>query len=79
MVEAVVFINIEPGGEEGVVEALNNMPEVKEACLVYGPYDVIAKVSADTLENLEKVVVEKIRKIPKIRNTTTLVISRSIK
>jgi len=79
MVGAVVFISVEPGGEEGVAEALKNMPEVKEACLVYGPYDVVAIVSTDTLENLEKTVVEKIRKIPKVRDTTTLVISRLIK
>ncbi|MEZ0249315.1 MAG: Lrp/AsnC ligand binding domain-containing protein, partial [Thermoproteus sp.] len=41
MVEAFVFINTDIGAEDEVLEALSKMPEVKEAMIVYGPYDLV--------------------------------------
>jgi len=78
MVEAFVFINTEIGAEDEVMEALIKLPEVKEALIVYGPYDLVVKVSTDTAENLRKLISEKIRKMPKIKSTTTLIIAKSI-
>jgi len=78
MVEAFVFINTEIGAEDEVMEALIKLPEVKEAMIVYGPYDVVVKVSTDTVENLRKLISEKIRKMSKIKSTTTLVVAKSI-
>jgi len=78
MVEAFVFINTEIGAEDEVMEALIKLPEVKEAMIVYGPYDVVVRISADTAENLRKLISEKIRRMPKIKSTTTLVIAKSI-
>jgi len=78
MVEAFVFINTEIGAEDEVMEALIKLPEVKEAMIVYGPYDVVVKIYADTAENLRKLISEKIRRMPKIKSTTTLVIAKSI-
>lgn len=78
MVEAFVFINTDIGAEDEVLEALAKMPEVKEAMIVYGPYDVVVRISTDTTENLRRIVSDKIRRMPKIRNTTTLIIAKSI-
>jgi DNA-binding Lrp family transcriptional regulator len=78
MIEAFVFINTEIGAEDEVMDALIKLPEVKEAMIVYGPYDLVVKVSVDTAENLRKLISEKIRKIPKIKSTTTLIIAKSI-
>lgn len=78
MVEAFVFINTEIGAEDEVMETLIKLPEVKEAMIVYGPYDVVVRISADTAENLRKLISEKIRRMPKIKSTTTLVIAKSI-
>ena len=78
MVEAFVFINTEIGAEDEVMEALIKMPEIKEAMIVYGPYDLVVKVSTDTAESLRKLISEKIRKLPKIKSTTTLIIAKSI-
>jgi len=78
MVEAFVFINTEIGAEDEVMEALIKMSEVMEAMIVYGPYDLVVKVSTDTAESLRKLISEKIRKLPKIKNTTTLIVAKSI-
>lgn len=78
MVEAFVFINTEIGAEDEVLETLAKLPEVREAMVVYGPYDLVVKVEIDTAENLRKLISEKIRKMPKIKSTTTLIIAKSI-
>ncbi|WP_148682313.1 Lrp/AsnC family transcriptional regulator [Pyrobaculum neutrophilum] len=78
MVEAFVFVNTEIGAEDEVMEALVKIPEVKEAMIVYGPYDLVVRISTDTAENLRKLITEKIRKMSKIKSTTTLIIAKSI-
>lgn len=73
-----MFINTDIGAEDEVLETLSKMPEVKEAMIVYGPYDLVVRVSTDTTENLRRIVSDKIRRMPKIRSTTTLIIAKSI-
>jgi len=78
MVEAFVFINTEIGAEDEVLEQLSKMPEIKEAMIVYGPYDLVVRVSVDSAENLRKLISEKIRRMSKIKSTTTLIVAKSI-
>ncbi|MBP1449338.1 MAG: Lrp/AsnC ligand binding domain-containing protein [Thermoproteus sp.] len=78
MVEAFVFINTDIGAEDEVLEALSKLPEVKEAMIVYGPYDLVARIATDTTEDLRRIVSEKIRRMQKIRSTTTLIIAKSV-
>jgi DNA-binding Lrp family transcriptional regulator len=71
---AFVVINSEIGAENEVLKQLKALPEVKEACLVYGVYDVIAKVSADTQDKLKDIVTSKIRGLDKVRSTLTMIV-----
>ena len=48
---AYVLINTEIGGEEDVIAQLKDMPEVEEVSVVYGVYDIVAKITSDTMEN----------------------------
>ena len=41
---AYVLINTEIGGMEEVLRTLEKIPEVKEAHMFYGVYDIIAKI-----------------------------------
>jgi DNA-binding Lrp family transcriptional regulator len=71
---AIVLIQTEIGAESTVMEKLYEIPEVTEIYIVYGIYDVIVKVEADTLERIREVITSKIRKLPEIRTTSTMVI-----
>jgi len=75
MATAFVFINIDPGTETAVLKILREVPEVKEAYFVYGVYDVIAKVQADSMDRLKEVISWKIRRLDKIRSTLTTIVS----
>ena len=51
--QAFVLINSEPGAEATVLKALEAIPEVKEAHMIYGVYDIIAQVCARISYNNE--------------------------
>lgn len=74
MALAFVFINAEIGSEQEVLEQLRKMDSVKEAYMVYGVYDIVAKVDALTNDDLREVVTSKVRKLSKVRSTLTMMV-----
>ena len=72
---AYVLIGVEIGAGEKVLRELRGMPEAKESYGVYGVYDIIVKVEADDMPGLKDVISSKIRRIEKVRNTVTMIIS----
>ena len=70
---AFVLINAETGWEDEVVKQVRKISNVKESYAVYGVYDIIAKVEAETMVNLKEIITEKIRKLDKVRSTLTLI------
>jgi DNA-binding Lrp family transcriptional regulator len=69
---AYVLINCELGAEEFVISELNLIDGVVEVNGTFGAYDILAKVQSDQVEALRETITWKIRKIPKIRSTLTL-------
>jgi len=74
MAKAFVFINVEPGSENEVLERLRGVPEVKESHLVYGVYDIVAKVETDAMDRLKEVISWKVRRLDKVRSTLTTIV-----
>jgi len=71
---ALVLINTEAGFEETVLEKLKKTRNVKEAFIVYGVYDIIAKVEAEDLEELRNVISTRLRRIEGVKSTVTLIV-----
>jgi len=71
---AFVLINAEIGSEDELLQGLKKMPNVKEAYAVYGVYDIVAKVEAETMDKLKEVVTWKIRRLDKVRSTLTMIV-----
>ncbi len=67
-----ILLNCDLGAEEYIVEELRQMPEVKNAYLTFGAYDVIVEVHADSQEKFERTVSTKIRKLARVVSTMTL-------
>ncbi|MCD6323728.1 MAG: Lrp/AsnC ligand binding domain-containing protein [Desulfurococcales archaeon] len=74
MPEAIVLINTDIGTEEEVMDILSKTEGVIEAYIVYGVYDIVAKVKANSTEELKEIISSKIRRIPKVRSTLTMII-----
>ncbi|MGB9960480.1 MAG: Lrp/AsnC ligand binding domain-containing protein [Candidatus Bathyarchaeales archaeon] len=74
MPKAFVLINTEIGSEADVLKDLKKVEGVEEAFSVYGVYDIIAKVGADTMDKLKEIVTWRIRRLDKVRSTLTMII-----
>jgi DNA-binding Lrp family transcriptional regulator len=74
MASAFILISTELGSETDVMKELKKIDETQEAHKVYGVYDIIARIEADTMENLKDVISLKVRRISMIRSTLTMMI-----
>lgn len=66
-----ILLNCDLGAEEYIVEELKQMPNVKNAYLTYGAYDVITEISTEEQKDFEKAVAD-IRKLSRVVSTMTL-------
>jgi DNA-binding Lrp family transcriptional regulator len=76
MPQAFVLINVESGAEEDLVKELRKIEGVGEAYFSYGVYDIIAKIKADSMEQLKDTVTHKIRTMKRVRSTLTLILMK---
>ena len=74
MATAFVLINVEIGSEDEVLRGLKPISEVKEAHLVYGVYDIIARIETETMQELKDAISWKIRRVDKVRSTLTMIV-----
>ncbi|GBC68945.1 hypothetical protein HRbin01_00635 [archaeon HR01] len=77
MPTAFVLINTEIGSEEEVLAELKKISYIKEAYVVYGVYDIVAKVEAETMDKLKEVVSWSVRRLDKVRSTLTMLVVSS--
>ena len=70
-VSAYILIQTEVGKASKVVEAIRLLDGIVEADDVTGPYDVIVKAQADTMDELGKMVVSQIQLVEGITRTLT--------
>jgi DNA-binding Lrp family transcriptional regulator len=71
---AFVLINAEIGSEDEVVGELRKLDNVKESYVVYGVYDIVGKVEAESMDKLKEIVTWKIRRLDKVRSTLTMIV-----
>jgi DNA-binding Lrp family transcriptional regulator len=71
---AFVFINAEVGSEDRVLKELRAVEQVKEAYMVYGVYDAVAKVEAETTDRLREVITSRLRRLRWVRSTLTMMV-----
>ncbi|MFP3224207.1 MAG: Lrp/AsnC ligand binding domain-containing protein [Nitrososphaeria archaeon] len=74
MATAYVLINTDMGYEGEVLKQLKEMQGVKEVYLVYGVYDLIAKIEAESMEQVKEIITWKIRRLEKVRSTLSMIV-----
>jgi DNA-binding Lrp family transcriptional regulator len=70
-VSAYILIQTEVGKASNVVEEIRRLDGIVEADDVTGPYDVIVKAKADTMDELGKMVVSQVQLVEGITRTLT--------
>ncbi len=71
---AFVLINADLGAEEQLLKSLRALEYVRDVYVVYGVYDIIARVEADTMEKVKETITWKIRRLDRVRSTLTMIV-----
>ena len=74
-----VLINSDLGTDESIIvkikEILDDEKEIKyEIQGVYGVYDIVLKLSSDSIDNLRSTITNRIRKITSVQSTLTMMV-----
>jgi DNA-binding Lrp family transcriptional regulator len=78
MVMAYILAKIEAGREEEIFEGIRGLREVKRAAATFGVYDVVVVVEFERVEDLDEFLFAKLRKIPGIVETISMIVSQQI-
>jgi len=78
MLEAVVLVNVKPGRQAEVVDALLRTEGVHELYSVAGAYDLVAILRTGRNERLEELVTGEVAALAGVERTTTLVAFRCL-
>jgi DNA-binding Lrp family transcriptional regulator len=74
MPRAFVLVNADLGYESTLASEMKNIPGVKEAYTIYGVYDILLKVEADSMDKLKEFISTKIRRMMGVKSTLTMLI-----
>ena len=75
MPTAYVLLNTEIGAGAEVVEELKKVEGVESAFNLWGVYDIIASIKADSMDKLSSIINKEIEKISKIHSKLTMIIT----
>ena len=76
---AYVLITVKSGSEREFLKGISNFKEVVEANLVIGENDVVIKIDVQDIAQMDKFLTEKLRVLPDVFLTTTMIITEQIK
>lgn len=70
---AIVLINMKPDAD-GIGDSLREIPGVTEVHGLYGIYDIIVFVEAESMSELKDLINSKIRRLEGINATLTMIV-----
>ena len=74
MVNAFILIRSDSGSERELLESLEDCDEIAEVDMIYGEWDLVAKVVMDgDVNQLNEFILKKIRPLTGVRQTSTLI------
>jgi len=76
VVKAYILLMVRSGSEHEVCRRVSQFEEVVEASVLYGEYDVAVKVYTNDLSQLDRFLTEKLREIPDIFRSSTMIVAR---
>jgi len=74
-----ILLNSDLGSDMEIIKQIKNILD-KESSVkyevqgVYGVYDIIVKITADSMDHLRGIITNKIRKIDKVYSTLTMMV-----
>jgi DNA-binding Lrp family transcriptional regulator len=76
-VSAYVLVTLNPGTEKNMLEKVAHFDEVVKVSMMYGEYDALVKVRTENLDQLNAFLTDKLRVLPDIFQTATLIVAKT--
>ena len=76
---AYILITVKSGLEKKVLDRVSDFDEVIEANLVIGEHDAVIKVRFEDISQLDEFLTDKLRILPDVFLTTTMIITQEFK
>lgn len=73
-ISAFVLVDVVGDHTKSAFKTITRMPGVKNLYSVTGPHDLIVDIEAETLEELDELVLSKIRCVDGVRTTSTAIV-----
>jgi anthranilate phosphoribosyltransferase len=74
---AYVLVTLNPGTEKDILKKIAYLDEVTRVSMMYGEYDAIIKVNTESLDQLNEFLTDKLRVLPDIFQTATLIVAKT--
>jgi len=78
MTLAFLLITTKVGNEKAVVERLLSFEEIEEANILFGEWDIIAKIKTSDNKNMQAFIIDKIRNLEGVTQTSALIAADTI-
>ena len=76
---AYVLITVKSGSEREFLKEISKFDQVVEANLVIGENDIVIKIDVKDISHMDKFLTDKLRVIPDVFLTTTMIITEQFK
>ncbi len=73
-VSAFIMVDVTGDHTKSAYKTITRIPLVKKVYAVTGPFDLVVQIEADTLENLNELVLSRIRGVDGVMKTSTAII-----
>jgi DNA-binding Lrp family transcriptional regulator len=71
-------MRMQVGLDDEVLAEIKTLKQIEEANATYGAYDLMIKVNFKTIEELDRFIFEKIRRIKGISETSSMIVAKKI-
>jgi DNA-binding Lrp family transcriptional regulator len=72
-IKSYVLIVTDPGKTKHVFEQIQHLQGIQEVHEVMGPYDIVVEILGENLQEIPRILGERIRPIEGVQSTTSLV------
>jgi DNA-binding Lrp family transcriptional regulator len=72
------MMKMEVGMDDQVIAEIKKLEQVEEADATYGSFDLVIKVNFKTIEDLDRFIFEKIRRIKGISETSSMIVAKKV-
>jgi DNA-binding Lrp family transcriptional regulator len=74
--KAYILLSVQPNKEDTVLKKVSKYPGVINAHVLFGSWDIIAEVEMKDVAELNKFMLDKIRKVSEVTLSATMVVAK---